>query len=78
MKPIESSHIQEVYPSTSLDESSIEFDFETDRSIDLDTRDIHLQIKVELQKGRSFDDFIKKEEPGKLDMGMTFTDDDLQ
>ena len=39
---IESSHIQEVYPSTSLDESSIEFEFETDRSIYLDIRDIHL------------------------------------
>ena len=42
---------KEVYPSTSLDESSIEFKFETDRSIYLDMRDIHLQIKVGLQKG---------------------------
>ena len=78
LEPIESSHIQEVYPSTSLDESSIEFEFETDRSIYLDMRDIHLQIKVGLQKGRLFDDFMKKEEHGKPDMGMTFTDDDLQ
>ena len=29
LEPIESSHVQEVYPSTSLDESSIEFEFET-------------------------------------------------
>ena len=36
LEPIESSHIKEVYPSTSLDESSIEFEFETDRSIYLD------------------------------------------
>ena len=77
LEPIESSHIQEVYPSTSLDESSIEFEFERDRSIYLDMRDIHLQIKVGLQKGRLFDDFMKKEEHGKTDMGMTFTDDDL-
>ena len=77
LEPIESSHVQEVYPSTSLDESSIEFEFETDRSIYLDMRDIHLQIKVGLQKGRLFDDFMKKDEHGKADMGMSFTDDDL-
>ena len=72
-----SSHAQEVYPSTSLDESSIEFEFETNRSFYLDMRDIHLQIKVGLQKGRLFDDFMKKDEHGKPDMGMSFTDDDL-
>ena len=78
MEPIESSHIQEVYPSTSLDKSRIEFKFETDRSIYLDMRDIHLQIKVGLQKGILFEDFMKKEDHGKLDMGMTFSDDGLQ
>ena len=78
LKPIESSHIQEVCPSTSLDESSIEFEFETYRSIYLDMRDIHLQTKVGLQKGRLFEDFMKKAEHGKPDVGMTFTDDDLQ
>ena len=40
-------------------------------------RDIHLQIIVGLQKGRLFDDFMKKDEHGKVDMGMSFTDDDL-
>ena len=77
LEPIESSHVQEVYPSTSLDESSIEFEFETDRSIYLHMRDIHLQIKVGLQKGRLFDDFMKKDEHGKSDMGMSLTDDVL-
>ena len=77
LEPIESSHVQEVYPSTSLNESSIEFEFESDLSIYLDMRDIHLQIKVGLQKGRLFDDFMKKDEHGKADMGMSFTDDDL-
>ena len=77
-EPIESSYVQEVYPSTSLDESSIEFEFETDRSIYLDMRDIHLQIKIGLQKGRLFDDLMKKDEHGRPDMGMmTMTDDDL-
>ena len=76
-EPIESSHVQEVYPSTSLDESSIDFEFETDRSTYLDMRDIHLKIKVGLQKGRLFAGFKKKDEHGKADMGMSFTDDDL-
>ena len=79
LEPFESSHVQEVYPSTSLDESSIEFEFETDRSINFDMRDIHLQIKFGLQKGRLFDDFMEKDEHRKADMGMSFTDDvDLQ
>ena len=74
LEPIESSHVQEVYPSVSMDESSIEIEFETDRSIYLDLRDIRLQIKVGLQKRRLFDDFMKKDEHGKLDMCMSFTD----
>ena len=77
LEPNGSSHVQEVHPSTSLDESSIEVEFETDRCIYLDIRDIHLQIKVGLQKGRLFDDFMKKDEHGKPDMGIYFTDDDL-
>ena len=58
-----------------MDESSIEFEFETDKSFYLDMRDIHLQIKVGLQKGRLFEDFMKKEEHGKPDIGMTFMDE---
>ena len=42
LEPIISSHVQEVFPSTSLDESSIEFDF--DRSFYLDMRDTRLMI----------------------------------
>ena len=37
-----SSYIQEVFPNTSLDESSIEFEFETDRNLYLNMRDTHL------------------------------------
>ena len=77
LEPIESSHVQEVYPSTSLDESSIESEFQTSRSTYLDMRDIHLQIKVCLQKGKLFDDFKKKHEHGKADMGMSFRDHNL-
>ena len=78
LETIEHSHVQKIYPSTSLDESSIEFEFETARSIYLDMREINLHVKVGLQKGRLFDDFKKKNEQGSADMGMSFTDDDLQ
>ena len=71
-EPIESSHVREVYRSTSLDESSIEFEIETDRSIYLDMRDIHLQIKVGLQNGRLFDDFLKKRRAWKIRYGNVF------
>ena len=80
MEPIESFHAQEVYPSTSLDESSIQFKFETDKSINLDMRDMHLRIKFGLQKEdclMMFDDFMKNDEHVKADMGMYFTEDDL-
>ena len=42
LETIISFSIQEVFPSTSLDESSIEFEFETDRNLYLDMRDTHL------------------------------------
>ena len=76
MEPIESSDVQEVYPSSSSDESSIELEFETARSIYLDLRDIHLQIKIGLQKERLFDDFMKKMRMEK-NMGMSITDGDI-
>ena len=39
--------------------------------------DIHLEIKVGLQKGRLIDDFMRKDEHGKAYMGMSFTDDNF-
>ena len=77
LEPIESSQVQEVYFSNLLDESSIEFEVETNRSIYLDMRDIHLRIEFGLKKGRLFDKFTKKDENGKRDTEMSFTDDDL-
>ena len=52
-----SSYTQEVFPSTSLDESSIAFEFETDRNLYSDMRDNHLSLKLQLFKGRLFDNF---------------------
>ena len=48
-------HTQEVFPSTSLDESSFEFEFETDRKSYLDMRDTHLSLKLQFFKGRLFE-----------------------
>ena len=55
-----SFYIQEVFPSTSLDESSIEFEFETDRNLYLDMRDTHLILKLQLFNGRLFEAFKKE------------------
>ena len=60
METIISSYTQEVLPSISLDESSIEFEFETDRILYLDMRDTHLSLKLQLFKGRLFDVFKKE------------------
>ena len=60
LETIMSSYTQEVFPSTSLDESSIEFEFETDCNLYLDMRDTHLSLKLQLFKGRLFDAFEKK------------------
>ena len=60
LETIMSSYTQEVFPSTSLDESSIEFEFETDRNLYLDMRDTHLSLKFQLFKGRMFDAFKKE------------------
>ena len=60
LETIMSSYIQEVLPSTSLDESNIEFEFETDRNPYLDMRDTHLRLKLQILKGRLFDAFKKE------------------
>ena len=60
LETIMSSYTQKVFPSNSLDESSIEFEFETDRNIYLDMRDTHLSLKLQLFKGRLFDAFKKE------------------
>ena len=47
-----SSHEQEIYPTTSLDENCIEFDFQTDRNCYVDLRRTYLVLKLKLDKGR--------------------------
>ena len=54
------SYTQEVFPGTFRDESSIEFQIETDRNLFSDLRDTHLSLKLQLFKGRLFDAFKKE------------------
>ena len=56
-----SSHEQQIYPNTSLDEKSIEFEFQTDRNYYVDLRQSYLAPKVKLVKGRGYDTHKSKE-----------------
>lgn len=48
LNPVIGSNVQEILPSTSLDENSIEFNYVTDGNIMLDLRDTHFLLKVKL------------------------------
>ena len=54
LETIMSSYTQEILPSVSLDESSNQFEFEMDRSLYLDMRDMHLGLKLQLFKKMIF------------------------
>ena len=50
-----SSHEQKIYPTTSLDENCIEFEFQTDRNYYLDLRQTYLALKLKIVRGRGYD-----------------------
>ncbi len=52
-----SSHEQEIYATTSLDENSIEFGFQTDRNVYMDLRQTYLALKIKLVKVHGFDTY---------------------
>ena len=56
-----SSQEQEIYPTTSLDENCIEFEFQTDRNYYVDLRQSFLALKLKFIKGRGYDTFESKE-----------------
>ena len=56
-----SSHEQEIYPTTSLDENCIEFEFQTDRNYYVDLRQSFLALKLNFVKGRGYDTYESKE-----------------
>ena len=63
-----SSHEQETYPTNSLDENCIEFEFQTDRSNYVDLRQAYLAVKLQLVRGRGYENYntkeVKKEHKG--------------
>ena len=72
------SHDQKIYPTTSPDESSIEFDFQTDRNVYVDLRQTYLDLKIKLVKGRGFDTYktTEKKKEHKGDAAFAETGDD--
>ena len=64
-----SSHEQEIYPNTSLDENCIEFKFQTDRNYYVDLRQTYLVWKLKLVRGRGYESYktkkVKKEHKGE-------------
>ena len=56
-----SSHEKEIYPTTSLDEKCIEFEFQTDRIYYVDLRQTYMALKLKLVKGRVYETYNTKE-----------------
>ena len=76
-----SSHEQKIYSTTSLDENSIEFEFQADRNVYMDLRQTYLALKMKLVKARCFDTY-KTTEKKKEHKDVTFLfetgDDDVE
>ena len=56
-----SSHEQENFPTTSLEENCIEFEFQTDRNCYIALRQSFLALKLKFVKGRGYDTYKSKE-----------------
>ena len=60
-----SSHEQENYPTTSLDENCIEFEYQTDRNYYVELRQTYLALKLKRVGGRGYETYntkgVKKE-----------------
>ena len=56
-----SSHEQEIYPTTSLDENCTEFEVQTDRNYYVDLRQSFLALKLKFIKGRGYDKYESRE-----------------
>ena len=52
-----SSHEQQIYPTTSLGENNIEFEFQIDRNKYTDLRQTCLSLVLKLVKHRGFDSY---------------------
>ena len=49
---VRSSHEQEIYPTTSVDENCIEFEVQTDRTYYVDLRESFLALKLNFVKSK--------------------------
>ena len=52
---------QKIYPTTSLDENCIEFEFQTDRNCYVDLRQTYLALKLKIVRGRGYETYNTKE-----------------
>ena len=70
-----SSLEQKNYPTTSLDENCIEFEFQTDRNYYVDLRQSFLALKLKFVKGRGYDTYESKEKKKEhTDESVVFTE----
>ena len=69
-----SSHEQEIYPTTSLDENCIDFEFRTDRNYYVDLRQSFLALKLKFVKGRGKDTHESKDKKEYKDESVVFTE----
>ena len=70
-----SSHEQENYSTTSLDENCIEFELQTDRNCYVDLRQSFLALKLKFVKGRGYDTYESEEKKKELqDESVVFTE----
>ena len=56
-----SSHEQEIYPTTSIDENCIEIKFQTDRNYYVDLRQTYLALQLKFVRGRGYETYNTKE-----------------
>ena len=69
-----SSHEQKIYPTTSLDENCIEFEFQTDRNYYVDLRQFFSALKLKFVKERGYDTYESKEKKEHKDESVVFTE----
>ena len=70
-----SSHEKENYPTSTLVENCIEFEFQTDRKFYVDLRQSFLALKLKFVKGRGYDTYESKEKKKEhKDESVVFTE----
>ena len=67
------SHEQEIYPTTSLDENCIEFEFQTDRNYYVDLRQAFLALELKFVKGRGYNTNGSKEKKRSTTTSLLFS-----